>query len=85
MQYIKETMETSYAWIFPETFKIMIIFLAIPIGTASVEQSFSHLKMIKKRLCSCLLDWNVALLMRISIEGPEIDAVDVSNTGDLKK
>ena len=37
---------TSYAGILPETFKILIIFLALPTGTASVVRSFSHLKMI---------------------------------------
>ena len=42
LQDIKDTMETSYAYIFPETFKVMNIFLALPIGTASVERSFSQ-------------------------------------------
>ena len=48
LQDINETMETSYGFIFPETFKTMNIFLALPIGTASVER-FSHLKMIKNK------------------------------------
>ena len=52
----------------------LYIFLVLPIGTASVERSFSHLKMIKTRLRSRLSDCSVAQLMRISIEGPEIDA-----------
>ena len=76
MQDIKDSMETSYACIFPETFKMMNIFLALPIGTASVERSLSHLKMIKTRLRSRLSDCSVAQLMRKSIEGPEIDAVE---------
>ena len=71
---IKDTMETSYD-IFPETFKMMNIFLALPIGIASVERSFSHLKMIKTWLRSRLSDCSVAQRMRISFEGPEIDAV----------
>ena len=54
----------------------MCIFLALPIGTTSVDCSLSHLKMIKTRLCS-LLDCSVAQLMRISIEGSEIDAVEI--------
>ena len=37
LQDIKDTMETSDACIFPETFKMMNFFLALPIGTASVE------------------------------------------------
>ena len=52
------------------------IFLALPIGTASVEQSFSHLKMIKTWLRSRLSECSVAQLTRISIEGPEIDVVE---------
>ena len=47
LQDVDETMETSYGFIFPETFKIRNIFLALPIGTASVERPSSHLKMIK--------------------------------------
>ena len=57
-------------------FKMMNIFLALPIGTASMELSFSHLKMIKTRLHSRLSDCSVVQLMRISIEGPEIYAVE---------
>ena len=74
MQDIKDIMYTSFACIFPETFKMMNIFLALPIGRASVDRSFSHLKMIKS-LRSGLSDCTIAQLMRISIEGPEIDAV----------
>ena len=39
----KNTMETCYAcYLFSETFKMMNIFLVLPIGTASVERSISH-------------------------------------------
>ena len=80
----KYTMQTSYACIFPETFK-MNIFLALPIGTASVQQSFSHLKMIETWPCSHLSDCSVAQLMRISIEGPEIDAVEFEEIMEICK
>ena len=78
-------METTYACISPETFKILNIFLALPIGTASMEQSFSHLKMIKTRLRSLLSDCSVAQLMRISIEGPEIDALEFEEILEIFK
>ena len=55
---------------------MMNIFLVLPIGTASVERSFSHLKIIKTRLHSRLSDSSVAHLMGISIEGPENDAME---------
>ena len=64
---------------------MMNIFLPLPIGTASVEPSFSHLKMIKTRLHSCLSDCSVAQLMRISIEGPEIDAVQFEEILEICK
>ena len=38
---------TSYADIFPETFKVIQILLTLPVGTATVERSFSQMKMIK--------------------------------------
>ena len=78
-------METSYACIFPETFKMMNIFLALPIGTAWVERSFSHLKLIKTRLRSRLSDSSVVQLMRISIEGPEIDAEEFEEILEICK
>ena len=63
----------------------MNIFLALPIGTASVERSFSHLRMIKTRLCNHLSDCSVAQLMRISIEGPKIDAVEFEEILEIFK
>ena len=65
--------KASYAGIFPESFKTINIYLALPIGTDSVEQSFSNLKMIKTRLLSRLS--GVAQFLRISIEGLQIYAV----------
>ena len=59
LQDIKHTMDTSHACIFPETFKMLNIFLVLPIGTASVERSFSHLKITKTRLHSRLSDCSV--------------------------
>ena len=41
-----------------------------------MERSFNHLKKIKTRLRSHHTDSNVAQLMKISIERPEIDAVE---------
>ena len=41
-----------------------------------MERPFSYFKKIKTRLCSHQSDSNVAQLMKISTEGPEIDAVE---------
>ena len=40
----------AYKGIFPQTFNLLYILLALPIGTATVERSFSEMKMIKTRL-----------------------------------
>ena len=44
LQDIIDTIETSYACMFLEMFEMMNIFLAFPIDTNLVEQSFRHLK-----------------------------------------
>ena len=45
--------------------------LSIPVGTASVERSFSQMKMIKTRPRNRLGEQNLVHLMRIAIEMPE--------------
>ena len=57
-------------------FKLINIMLTLPVGTATVERSFSQMKMIKTRLRNHLNDTNLKRLMRIAIEGPEMKLVD---------
>ena len=45
--------------------------LTTPAGTASVERSFSQMKMIKTRLRNCLRDTNLSHLMKTVIESPQ--------------
>ena len=73
MQDKKDTMETSYACIFPETFKMMNIFLVLLIGLLGGTIIWSF-KNDKTRLCSRLSDCSVAQHTRISFVAPEIDA-----------
>ena len=56
---------------FPHLSDLAKVYLSIPVGTASVERSFSQMKLIKTRLRSCLGEQNLAHLMRIAIEMPE--------------
>ena len=63
---------------------MMNIFLVVQV-TASVEHSFSHLKMIHTRLRSHLLDCSVVQLKRISIQGPEINAVEFEEILEIFK
>ena len=45
--------------------------------TATVERSFSQMKFVKTRLRNRLSDINLARLMRIVIEGPELTSVNL--------
>ena len=56
---------------FPSLHKIASIGLTIPVSTASVERSFSQMKLIKTRLRNSLTDIRLSHLMKIAIESPE--------------
>ena len=84
LQEVLQEMKTSgaYTGIFPETFDIM---LALPIGTATAERSFSQMKLIKTRLRNRLSDDNLSRLMRIAIEGPELLKVNFDEVLNIFK
>ncbi len=52
LQEVKREMECwgAYAEISPEMFKLLNILIAMPVGTATAERSFSQMKLIKSRL-----------------------------------
>ena len=75
----------SYVGIFPEMFKLIQIILCLPVGTATVERSFSQMKMVKTRLRNRLSDENLPRLMRIAIEGPELESVNFEDILDIFK
>ena len=85
LQAIKMEMEScdGHADIFPEIIKLLNILLVLPVGTASVERSFSQMKLVKTRLRSRINDRNLARLMRIATEEPELVHVDF-NSGHLR-
>ena len=56
---------------FPNMSILANVCLTIPVGTASVERSFSHMKMIKSRLRNELGEDNLSYLMKITLESPE--------------
>ena len=59
------------------------ICLTILIGTASVERSFSQIKMIKTRLRNRLGEKSLSHLMKIAIESPEkLSDSDLENIVD---
>ena len=57
--------------LFPNLSKIGAICLSIPVTTASVERSFSQMKLIKTRLRSSLNDKSLSNLMKIALEFPD--------------
>ena len=69
---------------FPNLNTLASICLTIPIGTASVERSFSQVKMIKTRLRSRLGEKSLSHLMKIAIESPEkLSDSDLENIVDI--
>ncbi len=75
----------AYSEIFPEVYNLAKILLALPVGTATVERSFSNMKMIKSRLRNRLSDENLTHLMRIAIEGPDLSEVNFNEILDIFK
>ena len=47
---VEMTALNTYATIFPNIFKLLDILLTLPVGTATLECSFSQMKMVKTRL-----------------------------------
>ena len=58
----------TYGGIFPEMFKLINIMLTLPVGTATVERSFSQMKMIKTRLRNRLNGTNLKRLMGLQLK-----------------
>ena len=56
---------------FPNLSILANVCLTIPVGTATVERSFSHMKMVKSRLRNRLGEANFSYLMKIALEFPE--------------
>ena len=75
----------AYRSIFAELFKLLEIILSLPVSTATVEGSFSKMKLIKTRLRSRLTDDNLKRLMRISIKGPDLKDAKFEEVLDIFK
>ena len=58
--------------LFPNLCKIATISLSIPVSTASVQRSFSQMKLIKTRLRSSLNDKSLSYLMKTAIKSPAL-------------
>ena len=56
---------------YPNLNTLANICMTIPVGTASVERSFSHMKMIKNGLRNKFGEKNLSYLMKIAIKSPQ--------------
>ena len=56
---------------FPNLSKLAAILEVLPVTTATVERTFSNMKLIKTRLRSRMGEDTLAHTMRICIEGPD--------------
>ena len=56
---------------FPNLSILANVCLTIPVGTASVDCSFSHMKMVKSHLRNWLGEANLSYLMKIALESPD--------------
>ena len=86
LQYVKTGMELSKAYrrTFPEIYKLLDILLTLPVVTATVECSFSQMKIVKTScLGNRLSDINLARLMRIVTKGPELTSVNFNEILDV--
>ena len=75
----------GYTDIFPVIIKLLNILLVLRVGTASVEGSFSQMKLVKTRLRTRINDRNLARLMQIAIEGPELVHLEFNEILDIFK
>jgi len=66
------------AVLFPVFARMTLKILLLPIGTATVERSFSTLNRILNSVRCRLLPDHVHMLMKISVEGPEVPDVHSS-------
>ena len=62
---------------FPQLSTLAYISLTIPIGTALVERTFSHIRIIKNHLRNRLGDKGLSYLMKTGIESPKNLSDDV--------
>ena len=66
----------SVSIIYPQLAKLANIGLIIPVSTATCERGFSAMKRIKTNLRNRLIAKTLDCLMRISIDGPDLDCFD---------
>lgn len=70
-QFLSWYTNSAYAAPFPCLSRLINILAVLPVGSATVERSFSKMKLIKTRLRNRLSTRNLEWLMLIAMEGPQ--------------
>ena len=70
---------------YPNLAIISINCLVLPVSTVDCERGFSTMKRIKTHLRSVMKTQTLDCLMRISIEGPELESYDFQKAGERKR
>ena len=72
-------LESRVSSSFPEVYKLVLLFVTIPVTVATAERSFSKLKLIKTYLRSAISQERLDNLAVLSIENTEAKAIDKTN------
>ena len=72
-------LESRVSSSFPEVYKLILLFVTIPVTVATAERSFSKLKLIKTYLRSAISQERLDNLAVLSIENTEAKAIDKTN------
>ena len=76
LEIVSLMLESRVSSFFPEAYKLLVLFVTIPVTVARAERSFSKLKLIKTYLRSKISPERLANLAVLSIENAEAKSID---------
>ena len=76
LEIVSLMLESRVSSSFPEAYKLLVLFVTIPVTVATAERSFSKLKLIKTYLRSKISQERLDNLAVLSIENAEAKSID---------